>query len=429
MATISTPLSVTRQSTALKQAYYLGLVVLAAIGIAALSVRLINGLRVTALTSTIAWGLWVSIYIFFIGLSAGSFLLSTLVCVFGVRQYEKVGRLALLSALFALVGGALFIWVDLGHPERFWEVFTSWNYTSVLAWEVLLYVFYPIVIVIELWFLLREDLAGLRDEGVGWSRRFYGILALGFRPATDHARLEADRMRSRRTIRALGILGIPLAIGVHGGTGSIFAVLIARPYWFSGLFPIIFLVSALSSGAALMTGLYALAGRRDAEYPGTVRGLANLMVLFIALDWLLLAAEYLVGLYGGKPDEAEVYRQILFGPFFYTFWVGQLLLGAVVPIVLVAWRKTRERPFWLGLAGFSAVLGIVAVRLNLVIPAYVVPVLKGLDRAYLDPRWAYSYFPSVLEWATTIGLVGLLALAFSIAFELLPICATERSEA
>lgn len=226
----------------------------------------------------------------------------------------------------------------------------------------------------------------------------------------------------------LGILGVPLAIAVHGGTGSIFAVLIARPYWFSGLFPIIFLVSALSSGAALMTSLYALVGPRDAEYPGIVRRLANLMVLMIALDWLLLAAEYLVGLYGGRPDEAEVYQQILFGPFFYTFWAGQLLLGAVVPIVLVAWRKTREQSFWLGLAGLSAIIGIVAVRLNLVIPAYIVPVLKGLDRAYADARWGYSYFPSVLEWATTVGLIALLALGFSIALQVLPVSATERSE-
>jgi len=194
----------------------------------------------------------------------------------------------------------------------------------------------------------------------------------------------------------------------------------AKPCWFTGLFPIIFLVSALASGAALMAFLYAFFGRRDEEYLDIVRGMANLMVLFIALDLLLLASEYLVGLYGRIPDRTDVFHQIMFGPFPYTFWAGQLLMGAAIPLFLATWRKTRDNPNWLGLAGLSAVLGIVAVRLNLVIPAYVVPVLKGLDKAYINPRWSYFYFPSGWEWANSIGLVALVVLGFSLAFKLLP---------
>ena len=148
--------------------------------------------------------------------------------------------------------------------------------------------------------------------------------------------------------------------------------------------------------------------------------MANLMVLFISLDLLLLASEFLVGLYGQIPEHLEVYRQILFGPFPYTFWLGQLLLGALIPIALATLPGFRNRVFWLGLGGLSAVIGIVAVRLNLVIPAYVVPVLKGLERAIQQPRWAYTYFPSFWEWVTSIGIIAIVVLFFSLAYQLLP---------
>ena len=425
MATIAAPISVSRESKILKLLSYAALFVLALGGVASLLIRLGLGMKVTALTSTVAWGAWVAIYIYFIGLSAGSFLLSALIYVFGMHRYEKVGRLALVSALFALLGGMLFIWMDLGHPERFWRVFANWNITSVLAWEVLLYLLYAAIILAELWLLMRYDLAALAIENTGWRGLLYRSLALGFRPPKDHTESEAMQERGRKIIKRLGIFGVPVAIGVHGGTGAIFAVVAAKPYWFSGLFPIIFIVSALASGAALMTFLYAFFGKRDEQHKNTVRGLANLMVLFLGIDLLLLASEYLVGLYGRIPEEIEVYRYIMFGPFWYTFWIGQLLLGAVLPILIVALPRTSKSTRWLGAAGLSAVLGIVAVRINLVIPAYVVPVLNGLNRAYLDKRWSYAYFPSPLEWAASIGLVALLVLGFSFAFELLPMFAKE----
>jgi molybdopterin-containing oxidoreductase family membrane subunit len=401
----------------LKDTYYAVLGALSLIGIVALVVRLVGGLKVTALTSPVAWGMWVAVYIYFIGLSAGSFLLSTLIYVFGMQRYEKVGRMALLSALFALFAGLLFVWIDLGHPERLWQIFARWNYTSVLAWEVLAYLFYIAVICCELWLLMRCDLAALLQQT---NSRLYGVLTLGFHCPSDRAQYEACHLRSLRVVKVLGIVGIPVAIVVHGGTGAIFAVVTARPYWFTGLFPIIFLVSALASGAALMTFLYAFCGRRDEDHLDITRGMARLMVLFLTLDVLLLASEYLVGLYGRIPEHAAVYQQILFGPFPYTFWGGQVLLGIVVPLLLASLPRTRGHTTWLGLAGLSAVVGIVAVRLNLVIPAFVVPVLHGLDAAYRDPRATYFYFPSFWEWASTVGLIALLVLVFSRAFQRLP---------
>lgn len=404
-----------------KLAYYVLLVILSLIGVIAIVVRLIVGIKVTALTSPIPWGMWVAIYIYFVGLSAGSFLLSMLVYVFGMHQYEKVGRMALLSALFSLFAGILFIWIDLGHPERFWLLFVRWNPTSVMAWEFFFYLFYIVAITFELWFLMRCDLASLAERESVWRRKLFKLLSLGFRcPKTAFER-QRCHAQSMRVVRTIGIIGIPIAISVHGGTGAIFAVVAARPYWFTPLLPVIFLVSAMASGAALMTFLYSFFGERDKDYSEIVRGMANLTLLFLIVDFLLIGFEFLVGLYGRIPEHVEVYRQILFGPFPYTFWVGQLMFGSLIPMSIASWRKTREKTFWLGIAGLSAVIGIVAVRLNLVIPALVVPVLKGLDTAFIQPRWSFCYFPSLWEWASTIGLIALVVLGFSVAFQILPI--------
>ncbi|MFQ5693259.1 MAG: NrfD/PsrC family molybdoenzyme membrane anchor subunit, partial [Nitrospinota bacterium] len=214
--------------------------------------------------------------------------------------------------------------------------------------------------------------------------------------------------------------GVPTAVGVHGGTGAIFAVVKAKPYWFSGLFPIIFLVSALASGAALLTFLYAFFGRREEGFQETLRGLAQLLALFIGVDLLMVASDFLVHLYGAIPEVTEVLRAIIAGPYWYTFWGGQIFLGAVVPLLILALPGTRRSTACLGLAGLSAVAGIVGVRLNLVIPAYIHPLIRGLEKAYQGPRLSYSYFPSGWEWASSVGIIAFVALLFSIAFEFLP---------
>jgi len=390
-------------------------------GLAIIGYRLAVGIKITALTGYVTWGMWVAFYIYFIGLSAGSFLLSTLVYVFGMHQYEKIGRLALVSAIFALGAGMLFIWMDLGHPWRFVNIFTRGGWGSVMKIESWLYWVYIILIFCELWLLMREDLARLARAARGWRAGLYRLLALGFRAATSE---EVQRARARNAMRwvlVLGTVGVPVAIGVHGGTGAIFAVVKAKPFWFTPLFPIMFLVSALVSGAGLMTFLYAFFGKRDDSYPKLLRGLANLMTIFVGIELLLLIAELVVGFYGAIPSETAILREMLFGPYWYTFWIGQIGLATLLPLLMMALPATRRSPVGLGLAGLGIIIGIVCVRLNLVIPAYLFPHLEGLEQAFVNPRLAYSYFPSIWEWLSSIGGISLVILLFSWVYRLLPL--------
>src|SRR3989337_2560632 len=105
----------------------LGLVWVAALAVGLVGVvqRLLTGHELANYTSNIPWGLWVALYVNFISVSAGSFLLSALVYVFGMRQLRPVAKLALFTALVSLLAALIFIWFDIGHMERFYRVYTD----------------------------------------------------------------------------------------------------------------------------------------------------------------------------------------------------------------------------------------------------------------------------------------------------------------
>lgn len=395
---------------------YLILAALAMAGAVAIVVRFREGMIVTNLTQHVPWGLWIALYIYFIGLSAGAFLLSTLIYVFGMRQLEAAGPTALLQAFGCMLVALFLIFVDLGHPWRFLNVFLYWNPSSVLAWECLFYTAYIVVILTELFLVLRPRLAELAAQPTSWAP-FYRLLALGH--TVPHA---AWRAKAARLLKVFGLIGIPVAIGVHGGTGAIFAVAKARPNWFSGLFPIIFLVSALASGGGLLTFLMAAFSRlpHHRKYP-LVRQLALLTVGFVVFDGLLLASEVLVTEYGEIVHEEVGWQLVLYGPYWWVFWFIQLGCGLVVPVILVALPVTRRSVTWLGVAGASVTLGILGTRLNIVIPALIQPALEGMTTAYFHPRFQWGYFPSLNEWLVGIGAIAMGFLAFLAARAVLPL--------
>ena len=144
---------------------------LVAVGIAGLALRVHSGRELVHYGSYIPWGLWVSAYIYFIGLSAGAFLLSSLVYVFRVERLRPLGRTALFTAAVTLFMALFTIWMDLGHMERFWEVLTRPNFHSMMAWMVWLYSAYFLLILAELWLDLRRTgpAAATRSAGCGSS--------------------------------------------------------------------------------------------------------------------------------------------------------------------------------------------------------------------------------------------------------------------
>ncbi len=388
-------------STAVRYALVAVWVVAAVVGAIGVAQRVFLGDRVAAYSSYIPWGLWVAAYIFFIGLSAGAFLLSSLVYVFGVRQFERVGPLALFVALVTLAMALISILFDLGHMERFWEVFLRPQFHSMMAWMVWLYTAYFVLLLGELVFALRRRVV----------------------------RLSASRIRrDDLTVRVLGTIGVPLAIAFHGGVGALFGTVIAREYWNTALFPIIFLSGALLSGSALLTAIVVfLWPRRDAAWRELAAALSRTVIMLLLLELVLEFAEFTIPAWYQVGPGASLITYVLFGPFWYVFWLVYVLLGVAVPLVLLTRRDVVAR----GIGAALVAVTFFAVRLDLVIPGLVSPELQGLERAYLDPiggRLTYSYLPNLLEWQVTIGVVALGVALFYLGYRFLPLVGEDLHE-
>lgn len=390
--------------------------------------------------SYVPWGLWVAAYLYLVGLSAGAFLFSTLVYVFNIRRVsgegtvaapavgmadgaafererlEQVGKLALFTALVTLVGALICIWMDLGHPERAWKLLFQTSFRSVMGWMIWFYSAYFILLLVELWLAMRADLAARSDKSA-----LARLLIFGRRDVSPTA-LAADR----RLLRILGSVGVVLAIAFHGSVGAIFGVVAARPYWNSALTPIIFLAGALLSGGALLTFVTAIWGPEpgSASHRNLMSFLGQIVLGLLALDVLLEWAEFSIGLWSSSPGESASIRLVLFGQYWWVFWIVHVGLGVIMPAILLT--VLRRKMWAVALAGALIAVTFLTVRLNIVVPGLAIPELPGLEAAFHGPGLTAQYFPSLSEWLLFVWAIGLAALIFLVGRRVLPIIHTER---
>jgi molybdopterin-containing oxidoreductase family membrane subunit len=223
-----------------------------------------------------------------------------------------------------------------------------------------------------------------------------------------------------RWLRRLGVAGIPLAIAFSGGVGALFATVGARPYWNHGLFPIIFLAGALLSGAGCLAAvIYLVWPRRDETFRQGLALLGRLMLYVLIFDTILEWAEFSIPMWQGIGHEMPIFHEILYGRFWASFWIVHLLLGVAIPVLLLWWWG--ERPLAVAVSGALVAVTFISVRLNIVIPPLTVPLLEGLDEAYVSPRLDYTYFPSWPEWAGFSAALAIGSTLFWGAVWLLPI--------
>jgi molybdopterin-containing oxidoreductase family membrane subunit len=282
-----------------------------------------------------------------------------------------------------------------------------------MAWMIWLYSTYLLLLVAELWFLVRADLVA-RLEAPGLRSVVYRVLSLGSRDRSG-----AAAARDRKVVRVLATIGVPVAIMFHGGVGALFGVVAARPHWHSGMFPILFLLSALVSGGALLTVIAAIFQDGWRQNRDTVLALGQMVLGLLLLDVLFQISEMLVATYGGIPAHVEGLKLVIGGPFWWVFWGWQLALGTLVPVLLLA-APTRRDPRWVTLAGFLIAIGFLGVRLNIVIPGLAAEEIQGLSQAFASARMTTHYVPSPSEWLVTFGVVGLGLLLFGFGELLLP---------
>ena len=211
---------------------------------------------------------------------------------------------------------------------------------------------------------------------------------------------------------------------VSCGVGALFATRAGRPYWHGGLFPIMFLIGAVVSAVALLISTVALFDHvAEPERAPTLKHLSLLLVGFIGFYLLVELAEFSVPMWYGFGAVDGVAREVLFGSYWWVFWIVHILVGSAIPLVLLTTRP-GSRPAT-ALAGGLVLVTFLAVRLNVVIPGQVTPALAGLKEAYVDQRLTFEYLPSAFEWSLVAFVVALGIAVFHVGRKILPLTVIE----
>jgi molybdopterin-containing oxidoreductase family membrane subunit len=374
--------------------YYTTMVVLGVLGLAgtfATYYMHVHGLYLSGMTNRVPWGLQIAMAIFYIGLSAGSLVVSGLYGIFGQMQYKPFARIAAYLAMLFLIAGLLSILTDQGRLDRvFVQPFTHFNLQSMFSINPSLYSGHVMICVIYLWALFRE----------------------------------------KGTLTKIASLTVVLwAIGTHTGTGAIFAF-VPRELYNSPLLPPSFVAAALSSGAALMilvnVALFRAAKRPLADELVIWLG-RRLLAIFLLVTLYVMLIENLHRSYLVGTREAGLF--FLFGGFHsLLFWAGLITLGCIIPAVLLFMRRTGTSVNWIVFASTLVVVGVLFERFLIVVPGLIHPpeLFPGMEITS-SPIWEgvvrYSVsFPEVMQ---ALGVAGIIGFAFLAGLKFMPLMPTE----
>lgn len=279
----------------------------------------------------------VAVYFYMTGLSAGSFILSTLAYGFGMERFKPLGKVGVIMAVVLLGLAPLNLIADLSQPFRFWHLLLYLNPTSPITYGTFLLSLYPLNCLIYAFFMFKGDY--------------------------------------KRT-RIFGLVGIPLAISVHGYTGFILALGKARALWNTALMPTLFLISAMVSGIALMTLVIMTKDRffsRERRVNrDIVSALTNILVGSILFDLFLVFSDVLVLL--TADSEAREGAMLILRGSFAPYFVGlELFMGSLIPLALLTLPWTRRRIPAVALASVLVMIGILAMRYVMVVGGQTVP--------------------------------------------------------
>ena len=307
-------------------------------------IQLRDGLVVTGLRNYISWGMYITNFVFFIGISHAGTLISAILRVTGAEWRRPITRMAEAITVFALMVGAPMIIIDMGHPERLLNLITSGRLQSPILWDLISISTYLTGSLLYLYLPLIPDIAACRDRltnVAGWRKRLYRVLALDWHGTPE------QKQHLHKAVSIMAVLIIPIAISVHTVVSWIFAMTL-RPEWRSTLFGPYFVAGAIFSGiAALIVAMAIFRRVYHLEKYLAVQHFRNLGILLLVMDVIyiyLTLSEYLTTAYTATETELPVLAMLFEGKFALPFW-AMILGGFILPALLLAMPMLlRERP-------------------------------------------------------------------------------------
>ena len=376
-------------SSKLKMTYgILGAFVVA--GVAAWIYQLINGLGVTGMNNGVSWGLYITCFMFFVGLSAGGLIVASSASVFHIAEYKKVALPAVICSTVCICLAGMFVLIDLGGIQRVWRIITGPNPTSVLLWDMVVITCYLIINVVYLVFMCSK------------------------RPGAEHK------------VSIVSRFALPVAILVHSVTAWIFGLQLAKE-WYSAIMAPIFVASAMDSGLALLMCVLAASKKAGVFDCGEklFADLARLLATFIAVDAFFIGCELLTVAYPGAAGAPELLGIMTSGATAPFFWF-EILGGLLVPFLLLASAKRRQRTAVVVAASALVMAGVLCKRVWLLFTSFTMTNVygaPGISSGSTAARgadgfgmWSLtgSYAPTPVEVAVVIAVVSFCILGIAV---------------
>lgn len=312
------------------------------------------------------WGLIIGMYVFFVVSSTGLCIMSSLGHVFGFKEFEVIGKRAILGAIITISTGFIVIALEIGHPVTMviYNILTP-NFTSAIWWMGTLYGAYLGFIIFEFIFLLRNDHK--------WSKMF-------------------------------GLGGLLVGLAAHSNLGAVFGFLVARPISNGVFYPIYFILSAMITGSYLLFLMYGFRYKLDfpEEITLMLTKLAKILGLLLAILMFFEIWRMFTAIYGGMPGRADAAWHILASP---NFLVGEVLLGMVIPFIVILLSKGKNIKGMV-FASISGMIGIFFMRYDLVHDTQLMPLQTLKIKEYQLPPTFIEYMPSFAEIGVSIGGIG-----------------------
>ena len=333
-----------------------------------------NGHWVTGMSNQIIWGTPHVFAVFLIVAASGALNVASISSVFGKVPYKPLARLSGLLAITLLVGGLAVLVLDLGRPDRLIIAMTYYNFKSICAWNIFLYVGFIVVVAIYLWMMMEQKM--------------------------------------NRFTKPAGFTAFIWRLILTTGTGSIFGFLVARQPYDTALLAPMFIIMSFAFGLAIFI-LVLMASYKWSDRPlgdAILFRLKNLLGVFIGAVLYFVTVYHLTNLYITGQHGVERFLLLDGGVYTQVFWGIQILLGSLLPLALLYNPSTGKSRSWIGIASALVIVGGLAQIYVLIIGGQAYPLElfpgKEVTSTFFDGG-INAYTPSLPEIILGIGGVAL----------------------
>ena len=398
--------------------WVISLLAVCALGAFAYGRQLYYGLEVTGLRDYVSWGIYISNFVFFVAISLVGSLITAVLRLTDVHWSTPLTRIAEIIAVSAICFAGLIIIVDMGRPDRFYNLFTHGRLQSPIIWDVIVITTYLFISLLLLYFPLLPDLKILiahKERNGKWLQKLYEFLGSFWKNKPAQFKI------TDKAINILSISIIPVAFAIHTVTSWLFATTY-RPGWDSTNFGAYFISGAFLVGSgAVLIAMYVFRTHYKLDKYITDDHFDKMgkVVVLLALIYLYFNVnEFLVPAFKMKKSEEEHLMGLFTGEFAIVFWFA-ISTAMIIPILILLFKKGRK-PKAAFVAGILVVVGSWFKRYLIVTPTLLHPFLPMSD----VPQNYKHYFPTWEEWAIAGGsLAGALLIVtlFARIFPIIPI--------